>query len=147
MIDQATGTLLLPKLPLSATLTCSALLASELGRSATIERTATGWTHLDLGPQVFLDRTFLVRVSFEGERLDGYTLTDADPRFGSSFDDWSSKKELARRDAHDAWLRQELGDGGGKGPGLSHSRPWGEAWSSYDAAGGAASIGVRFRRP
>jgi len=146
VIELSTGTLALPTLRLSASLTCTALLASKLGRSGSVEQTATGWTHVQLERLVLDDHTFLVRVSFQGERLDGYTLTDADPRFGSSWDDWSSKKELARRDAHDAWLQQELGGGGGKGPGLAYTLPWGEAWSKYDAAGGSASIGVRFRR-
>lgn len=147
MIDLANGSLPLPSLRLSASLTLAALLASKPGRSASVERTATGFTHVDLGRITFDDHVFLVRVSFQGERLDSYALSDADPRFGSTSDDWSSKKELARRDAHDAWLRKALGEGGGKGPGLAYKLPWGEAWSSYDAAGGAASIGVRFRRP
>ena len=147
MIDLSTGALPLPDLRLSASLTCSALLASKLGRAGSVEHTPTGWTHVDLASLVLDGHTFLVRVSFQGERLDGYTLTDKDPRFGSSWDDWSSKKELARRDAHDAWLSQALGDGGGKGPGLAYTLPWGKAWSSYDAAGGAAAIGVSFRKP
>jgi hypothetical protein len=147
VIDPTTGTLLLPGLRLGAGLTLAEVLASNPGRSGSVERTAAGWAHVDLGPQLLGQHTFGVRASFDGERLDGYTLAAADPRFGSSWDDWSSKKELARRDAHDAWLMEALGVGGGKGPGLAYALPWGEAWSRYDAAGGSASIGIRFRRP
>jgi hypothetical protein len=40
-----------------------------------------------------------------------YRLWIADARFGTSWDDWSEEKELARRDAQDAWLVEQLGAG------------------------------------
>ena len=146
MIAHDTGALLLPAPGLAPGLTLSALLACPLGRGASCYDMGTGWTRVELGPRPLGGRTFFVCASFEGERLDGYALCDADPRFGSSWDDASKKKELARRDAHDAWLMAALGAGGKRQPQLAYALAWGEAWSSYDPLGGSSSIGVRFRR-
>jgi hypothetical protein len=86
---------------------------------------------------------------FEHERLDGCRLWICDPRYGTSWDDWSEEKQLALRDAHDSWLVEMLGPGsrfawaGGSLP--EYRFEWGEVWSSYDPRSGSSSIGVRFR--
>lgn len=110
----------------------------------------TGWMHIDPGPQAVDGLTFGVSLAFEGERLDGYSIWMADARFGTSWDDGSEEKQLARRDAHDTWLTAALGPGarrpGPTGPELSYTFPWGEVWSTFDARSGSSTIGVRFRR-
>ncbi len=137
-IDRETGALILAKGRLERGVERSAFRRSALGRASERNDMGTGWVHFDLPKQTDGDRTFGVRVSFEDERLDGYTLWLADARFGTSWDDATEAKELARRDAHDAWLAEMLG--------RKREFPWGEARSTYDAREMSATIGVRFRR-
>jgi hypothetical protein len=110
----------------------------------------TGWMHVSLEPQTVDGLVFGVAIHFEAERLDGYSLSLVDARYGTSWDDYSEEKQLAQRDAHDAWLVAILGPGNRKpsprGPELRYSFPWGDAWSTFDAKGGSSSIGVRFRQ-
>ncbi len=110
----------------------------------------TGWMHAQLPSQADDTRNVGVRLLFEGERLDGYRLWIVDPRYGTTWDDWSEDRQLAQRDAHDEWLLGMLGPGARKrAPGgmeLSYSLPWGDVWSSYDPRSADSSIGVRFRR-
>jgi hypothetical protein len=44
------------------------------------------------------DRSFGAYLSFEKQRLDGYSLYLTDARCGTSWNDWAEEKELARRD-------------------------------------------------
>jgi hypothetical protein len=87
---------------------------------------------------------------FEGERLDGYRLWIEGTPYGTSWDDGSEEKELARRDAQDVWLAEMLGVGvrvqRPSGSALTYSFPWGEVWSGYDPRSAGSDIGVRFRR-
>jgi hypothetical protein len=138
MIDRETGALVLPAGRIDRGLTLGAFERSPLGRACKRNDVGTGWVHFDLPNQTGGKRTFGVRVSFERERLDGFTLWLVDPRFGTSWDDASEEKELARRDAHDAWLGEMLG--------AARDFPWGEVWSTYDARDMSSTIGVRFRR-
>jgi hypothetical protein len=50
--------------------------------------------------------TFLLSVSFEGERLTRITWMDGDPSFGSTYAEWSEEKEQRRNDRHHEWLEQ-----------------------------------------
>jgi hypothetical protein len=108
----------------------------------------TGWMHAHLPGEVDGDRNVGVRLLFEGERLEGYRLAILDPRYGTSWDDWSEEKQLAQRDAHDQWLVEMLGPGvRTRAPGgmeLSYTFPWGDVWSTYDPRSGGSSIGVRY---
>jgi hypothetical protein len=145
MIDRDTGALVLPDGHVGRDLTRTAFLASPTGQASRAAPMGTGWTHFDVGEHVLGTRTFGARLSFEGEQLDGYTVWLVDARYGTSWNDASEEKELARRDAHDAWLIELLGTGRrGAEPGYSFA--WGEVWSSYDVRSSSSTIGVRFQR-
>jgi hypothetical protein len=150
VIDRFTGALVLPSGTIGRDLTRSAFLASPLGAKAVCDDMHTGWMHIYPGAQTLDGLVFGVDLVFDGERLDCYSLWLDDARYGTSWDDWSEEKQLAQRDAHDAWLVSNLGPGerqpSPRGPELRYSFAWGEAWSTYDARGGSSTIGVRFRR-
>ena len=151
MIDRPTGALVLPGGTAGRELTRSTLLPSPMGASATCDDMRTCWMHVHLGPQALAGGTFGVTLQFEGERLDGYALCLVDERYATmSWDDYSEDKQLALRDAHDAWLVAALGPGerepSPRGPELHYAFAWGKVWSTFDARGGSCSIGARFRR-
>lgn len=150
MIDRRTGALVLSGGSIGCDLSRSSLLASPMSAQATCEDMHTGWMHVYLGPQDLDGTKFGVALHFESERLDGYSLSLVDARYGTSWDDYSEEKQLAQRDAHDAWLIATLGPGNREpspqGPELQYSFPWGDAWSTFDARAGSSSVGVRFRR-
>ena len=47
---------------------------------------------------------FVVVLFFSGERLTMISLMNTDPRFGTSWADYSLENELARKASHDQWL-------------------------------------------
>jgi hypothetical protein len=150
MIDRRTGALILSNARIGRDLTRSSFLSTPMGARARCDDMKTEWMHVYLQPQVVGGLTFGIDLVFEGERLDGYSLALVDPKYGTSWDDWSEEKQLAERDAHDAWLVESLGPGereaSPRGMELRYEFPWGKAWSTFDARGGSSSIGVRFRR-
>ena len=148
-MDPQTGTLLLPSCRVGPDLTRSAFLSSPLGAQARRDDKGTLGMSAYLGPQPLDGLVFRVELHFQGEQLQGYSLWLDDPRYGTSWDDYSEEKQLAQRDAHDAWLVSSLGPGEREpsphGPELRYSLPWGNVWSTFDARGGSSPIGVRFR--
>jgi len=148
VIDRLTGALVLPGGSIRSDLSRSSLLASPMAAQAKREDMPAGGMHVYLGLQELDGTRFGVALHFEGERLFGYSLSLVDARYGTSWDDYSEEKQLAQRDAHDAWLVASLGPGNRepspRGPELRYSFPWGDAWSTFDARGGSSSIGVRF---
>jgi hypothetical protein len=150
VIDRHTGTLVLSNGRIACDLSLFAFRSSPMAGRAKYEDMGTGWVHVSLEPKALDGLMFGIKLIFEGERLDSYSLWLMDARHGSSWRDGSEEKELARRDAHDAWLVVTFGSGERrgteKGPELRYTFPWGEVWSSFDAGGGSSSIGVRFRR-
>jgi hypothetical protein len=150
MIDRRTGALILSNARISRDLTRSSFLSTPMGERAHRDDMRNGWMHVHLPPQVLGKLTFGIDVVFEGERLDGYHLALVDLKYGTSWDDWSEEKQLAQRDAHDAWLVESLGPGereaSPRGMELRYEFPWGKAWSTFDARVGSSSMGVRFRR-
>jgi hypothetical protein len=149
VIDRQTGALRLPSGSIGRDLTRSAFLLSPLHAPAGSADMHTGWMQ-GRAIQTLDGLVFGVDLVFEGERLDYYSLCLDDARYGTSWGDWSEEKQLAHRDAHDAWLVSTLGPGERKpspwGPELRYSFPWGEVWSTFDTRGGFSTIGVRFRR-
>jgi hypothetical protein len=149
-MDPETGTLLLPSCRVGPDLTRSAFLSSPMGAKARCDDKGTLGMSAYLGSQPVDGLVFRVELHFEAERLRGYSLWLDDPRFGTSWDDYTEDKQLAQRDAHDAWLLTTLGPGerepSPRGPELRYVFPWGEVWSTFDARGGSTTIGVRFRR-
>ncbi len=149
-MDPKTGTLLLPGGSIGPDLTRSAFLSSPMGAKARCDDKGTLGMSAYLGSQPVDGLVFRVELHFEAEQLRGYSLWLDDPRFGTSWDDYTEDKQLAQRDAHDAWLLSTLGPGkrepSPRGPELRYVFPWGEVWSTFDARGGSTTIGVRFRR-
>ncbi|HEY1698053.1 MAG TPA: hypothetical protein VGG39_38095 [Polyangiaceae bacterium] len=148
VIDPGTGSLALAAGRIDAATSRADLRAMPVAAGARWDDMHTGWVHVELADATGT-ATFAVRLLFEGERLDGYRMWMLDPRFGTSWDDWSEEKQRAQQDAHDAWLIGLLGPGTRRptpgGPELAYSLPWGEVWSAYDPRSGSSTIGVRFR--
>jgi hypothetical protein len=147
VLDPSTGGLRLAEGRLGRDTTRAAFLSSPLKQTVQSTSDADGWTaSYDLGVRSLAGVSLSVRVSFAGERLAGCTLVDVDPRFGTSWDDWTEEKQLALRDHHDDWLVSQLGPPPSRAPGdeLRYELPWGTAWSTFDRRGGGCSIGVSF---
>lgn len=123
----------------------AAFLASPLAEGAREIDVQTGWRHYYLDAHAIGPSDFVVSLSFEYERFDGYHLASNDPAFGRGWDDWSEAKEMARREANDRWLLGQLGPPGSKGRATLYEFAWGTVWSSFDPKGGSSSIGVRFK--
>jgi len=149
VINRDTGSLVLPDLTIDHEVSRSSYLSSPPGAQARCDDVHGGRMTVRLGPRLLDGAAFVFHLHFEGERLHGYSLSLSDARYGSSWDDWSEEKELARRGAHDTWLIAALGEGqreaSPRGPELRYALPWGEVWSTFDAIGGSSSIVVRFR--
>jgi hypothetical protein len=47
--------------------------------------------HVHLQPEVVGQVTWGIDLVFEAERLDGYRLALVDPKYGTSWDDWSEE--------------------------------------------------------
>jgi hypothetical protein len=104
-----------------------------------------GSTHRDMGNgwvwyqlPTFMDAgvTVAVALGFNLGTLEQITLSDVDPKYGSSWEDWSEKQEHLRAGAISAWLKD-------KGFPLGNYH-WGTVWAGYDAKGGIGQGRVRF---
>jgi hypothetical protein len=153
VIDPSTGALVLPGPGgdrIDRTTTRATFLGSPRGLSAACDHLGTPWMHVRFALQTAEGLALIVVLHFEGEDLHGYSLSIDDPRYGTSWDDVTEAKQLAQRDAHDAGLVAALGPGSReaspRGAELYFVRPWGAAWSTFDARGGGSTIGVRFAR-
>lgn len=147
VLDPSTGDLRLPEGRLGRDLTRGAFLSSPLKQTVKHASDADPWTaSYALGVRSLAGVSFAVQVGFAGERLAGYSLVDVDPRFGTSWDDWTEEKQLALRDHHDGWLVSQLGSPSSRALGdeLHYEFPWGRVWSTFDRRGGGCSIGVSF---
>jgi hypothetical protein len=147
VLDPSTGDLRLPDGRLGRDVTRAAFLSSRLKQTIKNTSDADPWTaSYDLGERSLSGVSLALQVSFAGERLAGYTLVDVAPRFGSSWDDWTEQKQLARRDSHDGWLISQLGPPSSRALGdeLHYELSWGTVWSTFDRRGGGSSIGVSF---
>jgi hypothetical protein len=139
MIDRATGTLIFdrPSLEIHPDLTRTAFLASPAFEHAMhwiINEPHHSWRLLD--PCIADGVPLNVVLFFHGEQLTMVELADADPKFGTSWNDWSRDKELARHQAHDDWLTLCLG--------TQRKFPWGTIWSGYDDRAAGSSIIIRY---
>jgi hypothetical protein len=94
----------------------------------------TGWVWYKL--PVFSDTDVMVAISlaFNAGVLELIDLSDASPRFGTNWDEWSEEKERARAVSIGNWLRKQ---------GFSAE---GQVWSGYDAKSGCGGATVRFIR-
>ena len=53
--------------------------------------------------------SFVITLCFHDERLIRVDLTHVDPKYGTSWSDWSEEKEAQRKAEHDRWLQGHLG--------------------------------------
>lgn len=133
MIDRRTGAIRFDE--------PGALITEQTTRSAFLA--ANVWKHEPFMAYSFkagefhaLGRRFIVIAEFDGERLSGVDLVDVDPKYGSSWHDWSETKELQRKASHDAALEEDLG---------RHRRfGWGTVGSFYDQRSGGSQISIRY---
>ncbi|HRI44282.1 MAG TPA: hypothetical protein PLL78_06920 [Fimbriimonadaceae bacterium] len=95
----------------------------------------------------------LVSAYFEGSALRMIDLVVTDEP-GSTWDEWTTEKEAATKERHDALCRVWLGnpteilsssDEAISGA-LHYVFPWGKVLSGYDSKGGASSIMVRYEQ-
>ena len=88
------------------------------------------------GPHLSGSVPFVIVLFFHGEDLKMVDFAHSDPKFGTSWDDYSVEKEMNRKASHDQWLSACIG--------LQRAFPWGSVWSGYDERGGGSSIFVRY---
>lgn len=117
-------------------LTEAAVAGAFAGEELQREDMGTGWVWISL-PR-FQDGQVLVAISlgFNQGRLELISLTDADSRYGKSWDDWSEQQERLRGESIGCWLA-------GKGY-PAGSYPWGTVWSGYDAKGAFGTASIRY---
>lgn len=93
---------------------------------------------------------YTVIARFVKGALAQLTLIDGDPKYGTSWEDATAKKELARRAAHDRLLTRDLGP--------AHERddahysaewkfPWGKVHSSFAPRDFNTAIEIIYLRP
>lgn len=124
-IEFASGTI-------HASLDRMAFLATALGRTATIPMQNAGWTHYDVRPEPGIAATLL----YDGDRLDRVYLMMDTP--SDRPDQWSEAIEHERKDIHDKWLRDALGN-------PPYEFEWGKITSQYDPRSCASDIIVSYR--
>jgi hypothetical protein len=80
-------------------------------------------------------------VYFTADEITMVILENADPRFGTSWTDYSNENERARKAAHDQWLAERCQIATGR-------HAWGAVTSTYGPSqpwAGLSSILVRYR--
>lgn len=139
MFNEQTGVLTFdrPQVSIGPSLTRDEFLLSSLAEGATTlvqnephHAWKLGRCFQSLGIEL------LVALVFRDQELSTMSLMDADPRFGTSWDDASYDKEMARKDSHDVWLSSILPPRG--------EFLWGKVWSAYDDKGGFSCVIVNY---
>jgi hypothetical protein len=75
-------------------------------------------------------------LTFDLGTLSIIQISNADPKYGTGWSDWSEDKEQMRVKCIAAWLVAR---------GYPPARyQWGQVWAAYDPKGGGGSGGVRF---
>lgn len=140
MIDPRTGSIAFDRGTLAEAR--AAFLASPLGAGA--EPLVDNGEHRSYSlarPLTIGGHAASADVYFRGDALATVMLSFSAEEYGTSWDDWSEDKELARRDAHTAWLSTFLD---GAGPHWLFS--WGAISSLYDERTGGSYILVTYAR-
>jgi hypothetical protein len=135
MFDAKTGTLTFEQPPtvIGPSLTRDQFLASPLAAGATTlikNEPYHSWALKGPFRSAGLDLNLV--LWFHGQKLTRVSLMDRDPRFGTSWAEYSLEKEMARMASHDAWLSRVLPK--------QRTYPWGRVWSGYDERGGFSDI-------
>lgn len=83
------------------------------------------------------DESIIIVVCFKGENLNTVEFCLDDPKYGSSWSEWSEEKEMKRKKDHETWLKTK---------GLAHGKvySWGCVKSVYDQRAGCSTVVVSF---
>ncbi|MBL8898641.1 MAG: hypothetical protein JNM84_13475, partial [Planctomycetes bacterium] len=138
--ELATGHFLVgaPTLRLGPELTRADFCASSLFAAATDFVVAEPERSWKLAQLVLCGQSFTTILRFRGEHLQRVDLMHDDPRYGSSWDDWTPALELERKAQHEAWLGQLFG--------AQREFAWGSVAQVQDAHYGTFAIVLRYRR-
>lgn len=138
MLDRESGTIKFdePARSISRGLTRSAFLSSPLCSGAKMLIKNEPYCTWKLGGEYRSAISFVITLCFHDERLIRVDLTHVDPRYGTSWSDWSDEKEAQRKAEHDRWLKGHLGS--------KRTFGWGKVSSDYDPRAGASSISIAF---
>lgn len=146
MIDPATGTVTLGEVSVGPTTTRSLLGETPLGNKL-VEQAAGSppWETCLTGVHALRDLRFTVYLTFEMGTLRQVRLALCDAREGTSWDDWSEKRERHKKAKQDAWLRKTLGAPTRTDQqGVRYEYSWGQVWSSFDRRAGSSCIVVSY---
>jgi hypothetical protein len=141
MIERTTGQIQLPSagIRIEPSLAREQFLASPLASQCHELVRNEPHCSFALPTAQFGDHSFAWSLWFHGSVLRRVSIQCADAEFGSSWSDWSEKREMARKRFHDSLLQSVLGQN------WSHQRfSWGTVDSAYDPKGGFSSIGVTY---
>ena len=137
MIDPDTGNIHLtePMAEITPHLSLSQLKRASWARSAEALLKVPGHGHWKLRA-VCSGADFIVVLHFKGEQLTGASLMLELVKKESTWADWSEQAELQRKDFHDAWLVQGLGQ--------QREFHWGKVESVFHPQSGASKILVSY---
>lgn len=130
-IDTSTGSIEFRGGRLDPALTKNAFLSTPFASEAVVTVDNGPWVTYDLK----LEDAAAASVVFEDQRLREVRLAITDPE--ESRGDWTETVELARKERHDTWLREELGDIRGR-------FAWGSVESVFDPRALCSQIIIRY---
>lgn len=142
MIDPQTGAVQFdqPAVAITRDLTQEQFLAGPLGAIASPLNQNAPWARFAYKGVTSGGETWAGDLCFQGDRLYSVSLAVNRREFGSSWDDWSEQKELARKAFHDEWLTTFFGR-----PAEEYRFAWGTVSSTYDAKGGGSALHVVYK--
>lgn len=137
-IDPVTGTIVAREGSIPSTMTKAGFVASPLFEGGDWTNEKAGWYSASCRMLSFNGVQIDASVMFEYETMRYVTLWSVDPVFGTSWDDYSREKEIARHARHVEWLSSILGSWG-------RPFPWGRiSAGGYDGKAGFSVIGVYY---
>lgn len=139
-IDPETGAVRTDEVTITSTLTLDEVRAWPAFESSSVRNERDGWADAVLRRQLIGGAPFDVWLMFQHGRIASVSLAHADPRFGTSWDDWTEEKQKELQRWHDDWLRDVAGV-------HRESYRWGRIGSWYDSKGGFSSIGLHYGPP
>jgi hypothetical protein len=139
MIDKTSGELVIESISLriGPRLSRTEFLSIPIGKSASIVVKNEPYCSYNIGRHEISGLVFIVIIYFYDELLESVNLTSVNDKSSESWSDWSEQKELERKEIHDRWLKNILGN-------ASSNYKWGEVWSDYDSKAGFSSIEIRY---
>jgi hypothetical protein len=110
----------------------SNLIGDVLSQQASI------YTYYFLKPQLIGSESFTVVLYFnQNDLIEFMNISLSNNGNMLSWDNWSEKEELKKKDEHDKWLERNIG----KPP---YKYLWGEISSNYDPRSGSSMITIRY---